>query len=50
MWMDVVPWRVCSVQFRRENWRKYLSTDERDDVHLSGVRVLDGGNDEAGST
>lgn len=31
------------------SWRNYLSSDEREDVHLPGVRVLDGGNDEAGS-
>lgn len=33
-----------------ETRRNYLSSDEREDVHLPGVRVLDGGNDEAGST
>lgn len=34
----------------RRDWKTYLSSDEWEDVHLSGVRVFDRGNDETGST
>lgn len=48
-WVDLW-WHSSRRDWSRESWKKYLSSDEWEDMHLSSVRVFDRGNDEAGST